>query len=62
MELKNVNPNGDNVVISNLNNVNYYFVKIEIKDKYCMLFFFQDVAILHRTNFFILFTLLINIE
>jgi hypothetical protein len=25
MELKNVNPNGDNVVASNLNNINFLF-------------------------------------
>jgi hypothetical protein len=27
MELKNINPNGDNVVVSNLINVNFFFLE-----------------------------------
>jgi hypothetical protein len=40
MELKYVNPNGDNVVASNLNNTDFFFwkiVKIEPKIKHVML-------------------------
>jgi hypothetical protein len=64
MELKNVNPNGDNVVASNLINVkkkNSEIVKIEFKKKYHMLFFLKDVMVVHKTKFLILFTLQINI-
>jgi hypothetical protein len=42
MELKNVNPNADNVVVSNLININFFFLKImkiEFKNKDHMLFF-----------------------
>jgi hypothetical protein len=42
MELKNVNPNGDNVVVSNPINVNFFFlkiVKIEFKNEDFILFF-----------------------
>jgi hypothetical protein len=42
MELENVNPNGNNVVASNLINTNLFFlqiVKIEFKTKHHMLFF-----------------------
>jgi hypothetical protein len=42
MELKNVNPNGDNAVASNLNNINFFggrIVKIKFKNKHYMLFF-----------------------
>jgi hypothetical protein len=42
MELKKINPNGDNVIISNLINVNFIFwkiVKIEFKNKDHMFFF-----------------------
>jgi hypothetical protein len=49
MELKNVNPNGDNVVVSNLINVNFFFfltiVKIEFKNEDHMLFFLKDTMI-----------------
>jgi hypothetical protein len=40
MEPKNVNPKGDNVVASNLNNANFIFlkiVKIELKIEHYML-------------------------
>jgi hypothetical protein len=43
MELKNINPNGDNVEISNLINVYFFFLKIlkiEFKNKDHMLFFY----------------------
>jgi hypothetical protein len=65
MELKNVNPNGGDVVISNLNNVDSFFwkiVEIELKIKHHMLFFLQDAMIAPKTKFFILPTSLINIE
>jgi hypothetical protein len=65
MELKNINPNGDDVVASNLNNMEFFFwkiVKIELKNKHHMLFFLQDVVIARKTKFFILSTSLINIE
>jgi hypothetical protein len=42
MEFKNVNPNGDNVVVSNLIKINILslkIVKIEFKNKDHMLFF-----------------------
>jgi hypothetical protein len=44
MELKNVNPNGDNVVISKLININFSFliiVKIGFKNKDHMFFFYK---------------------
>jgi hypothetical protein len=28
MKLKNVNSNGDNVIVSNLNNINFFFGKL----------------------------------
>jgi multisubunit Na+/H+ antiporter MnhF subunit len=43
MELKNVIPNGDNVVASNLTNTNFFLfmkiVKIEFKNRHYMLIF-----------------------
>jgi hypothetical protein len=48
MELKNVNPNGDNVVAYNLINVYVFFwkiVKIELKNKHHVLFFLKNVMI-----------------
>jgi hypothetical protein len=65
MELKNVNPNGNNVVASNVNNINFFFlknVKIEIKKKHDMLYFLQDIKIARKTKFLIFFTPLINIQ
>jgi hypothetical protein len=43
MELKTINPNGDNIVVSNLNNT-YFFIflkieEIEFENKYHALFF-----------------------
>jgi hypothetical protein len=66
MELKNVNPNGGNVVASNLNNVNFLIfvkiVKIEFQNKHWMFFFLQDAMIVQNTKFLIFLTSLINIE
>jgi hypothetical protein len=65
MELKNVNPNGGNVVVSNMINVNFFFfeiVKIELKNKDHMLFFLKDTMIVLKTKFLISFTSQINIE
>jgi hypothetical protein len=65
MELKNVNPNGGNVVVSNMINVNFFFfeiVKIELKNKDHMLFFLKDTMIVQKTKFLISFTSQINIE
>jgi hypothetical protein len=48
MELKNINLHGGNVIASNLNNINIYFlkiVKIKFKNKHHVLFFLQDVMI-----------------
>ena len=42
MELKNVNPNGQNIEVSNLINVNFLkknLLKIELKNRDYMLFF-----------------------
>jgi hypothetical protein len=59
MELKNVNPNGNNVAASKLNNINYYFLKIELKNKHYILFKFKKMSwlsekrgphIIHFTN------------
>jgi hypothetical protein len=52
MELENVNPNGDHVVASNLNNIKISFWKIvivEFKNKHNMLSFLQDVVISYKT-------------
>jgi hypothetical protein len=69
MELKNVDPSSDNVIGSNVNNINFIFillkiVKIEFKKKHHMFFFLQDVVIACKTKFLILFTshILINIQ
>jgi hypothetical protein len=53
MELKNVNPNGENVVASNLINIKFYFWKI-VKINH-MLFFLKDAIIAQETKFLILF-------
>jgi hypothetical protein len=48
MESKNVNPNGDNVVASNLININLFIfeiVKIELKNKDHTLLFLKDAMI-----------------
>jgi hypothetical protein len=47
MELKNVNPNGNNSIASNLNYINFFLkiAKIELKNKHHMLFFLEDVVI-----------------
>jgi hypothetical protein len=62
MELENVNPNGDNVVVNNLNNIKFSFwkiVKIEFKHKHHMLFIskeyhdfskFKIPHVVHLTN------------
>jgi hypothetical protein len=64
MELKYVNPNGDNVVVSNIINVNFFFliVKIESKNKSHMLFFLKDAITAQKIKFLILFTSQTNIE
>jgi hypothetical protein len=65
MELKNVNSNGDNVVASNLNNVNLFLWKIEkidFKKEHHVFFFLQDVVIVEKIKFFVLFTSLIEIK
>jgi hypothetical protein len=55
MELKNVNPNGKNVVASNCEN--------QVQKLTSSLFFLQNVEIVHKTQSSILFTsLVINIE
>jgi hypothetical protein len=53
MELKNVNRNGGNVVVSNLNNVNFYFlesVKIELKNKINVIFLIRCHNCLKNKN------------
>jgi hypothetical protein len=48
MELKNVNPNGDNVVASNININNFIFLKIVrigLKNKHYMLFILKYVIV-----------------
>jgi hypothetical protein len=65
MELKNVNPNDDNVVTSNMITSTSLFlriVKIEFKNKDHMLFFLKDVTIVQKTKFLIFFNSLINIK
>jgi hypothetical protein len=66
MKLKNVNPNGENVVASNLINMDFFFpwkiVKIELKNEDHMLFFLKDAMIAQETKFLILFISQINIE
>jgi hypothetical protein len=64
MELKNVNTNGDNVVSSNLTNVNFFLrkaMKIEFKNEEDVLFFLKDTMIAHKKIFLILLTSQINI-
>jgi hypothetical protein len=67
MELKNVYPNGDNVVASNPNNANFFFfletMKIEFKNKHHVLlayYHLEVVVIVQKTKSLILFTPLIN--
>ena len=46
LELKNVNSYGNNVVVSNLSNTSFFFVKIveiKFKNKHYMLFLLKDV-------------------
>jgi hypothetical protein len=65
MELKNANPNGDNVVASNLINVNFFFLKIlniEFKNEHHMLFFSKKCHDYPKNKIPISFTLQINIE
>ena len=48
MEIKNVNPNGDNIIASNLNITGFIFLKIVrigLKNKYHMLFVLKYVII-----------------
>jgi hypothetical protein len=47
MELKNVNLNGDNVVVSNVKNIDFKkeIEKIRLKNKHHMLSFLKDVVI-----------------
>jgi hypothetical protein len=46
MDLKNVNPNGDNVVASNLINVNFYFYFENCENwVHHMLFFLKDAMV-----------------
>ena len=62
-ELKYINSNGEIVVASNLNNINFFFgkyLKIEFINKHYMLFFLKDVMIAQKTKSFILFTTIIN--
>jgi hypothetical protein len=62
MELKKVNSNGDNVVATNLNYVNFFHLKIakiKLKNKPYIFIFKNNCP---RNIFLILFTLLINIE
>jgi hypothetical protein len=49
MELKNVNPNGDDVVTSNLTTYTFFLgnCKNWFKNKHHMLFFLQDAVIAH---------------
>jgi hypothetical protein len=67
MELKNVNPDGDNVVPSNLNNIKIlnFFGKIKeiwFKKIYQMLYFLQDIVIVYKNKFLLFFISLINIK
>jgi hypothetical protein len=58
-------PKGDNVVTSNLSEVNFFFLKIveiNFKNKHHMLLFFLKDVMIAQKRIFILFTLVINIE
>jgi hypothetical protein len=64
MELKNVNPNSGNVVVSNPNNVKFFkirIVEIEFKNKHhtCIVSL-QDIMIAQKKKYSILYTSLIN--
>jgi hypothetical protein len=66
LELKNVNPNGGDVVISYLNRAIFILkgeiVKIEFENKHYMSFFLQDALISCKTNLLVFFTSLIKTE
>jgi hypothetical protein len=65
MELKNINPKGDDVVLSNLINVNFCFLKIveiEIKKQTSSVLFLKRCHDGPKSKFFILFTSQINIK
>jgi hypothetical protein len=67
MELKNVNPNGGNVIASNLNNLFLFLflfqiVKIKFEFKNHMLLFVQYVLIAYKKEILLLFSPLINFE
>ena len=50
MESKNVNPNSDNVVASNLNNINIFLktVQIELKNEHHMFLIQKDVETIQK--------------
>jgi hypothetical protein len=53
MELKYVNLNSDNAVVSNLNNINSFFlkiVKIEFKNRYHVFFSYKLLLLLEKQN------------
>jgi hypothetical protein len=65
MKLKNVNPNGDNVVANNLINVHFFIfeiMKIGFKNKDHMLYCLKDAISAPKTKFLMLFTSQIDIE
>ena len=60
MELENFNPNGDNVVTSNLININIFFgenceISVKIQKSYVNSFL-EDAMIAQKTKFLIFFT------
>jgi hypothetical protein len=59
MELKNINPEADNVVPSNLISISFIFLKIvkmEFKNEDLRLFFLKDTMIARKTKFLISYT------
>ena len=65
MDLKNVIPNGNNVVASNKKISTFIclkIVKIKFKIEHYMLFLLKIVMIAEKTKFLRLFTSLINIK
>jgi hypothetical protein len=65
MDFKIVNPNGENVIASNLDSMDYNFlkiVKIEFKNLVQSFLFFKNALSTYETSFFICFTPLIGMK
>jgi hypothetical protein len=62
MELKNFNPNGDNIKTSNQLLLLFKIVKIGFKNEEHMLFYYKNAMIVWKTKCLILLTSQINIE